>query len=184
MDSFYHSAGLGCSCTVSLFLTLFISWRQSKIHFFVLPSLYNKRERKREKKKVQKSYYFRLLSFEFQAGVRIAKCTKKKLLFEYCYYLTDGGMVTCVVEDVAIFRHLSLRTAVFSPGRTKSSHSALHTRLCESKGRLLRTYLARDTLIWTICLFELSGGNKQKEDLIPLSFSVLGDCMLSHILRM
>lgn len=93
-------------------------------------------------------------------------------------------MVTCVVEDVAIFRHLSLRTAVFSPGRTKSSHSALHTRLCESKGRLLRTYLARDTLIWTICLFELSGGNKQKEDLIPLSFSVLGDCMLSHILRM
>lgn len=102
----------------------------------------------------------------------------------FFYYLTKWSIRTHVVKDVAIFRHLSLLTVGLSPGRTKSSQSSLHTFLCQSKGRLLRTHLTRDPLIWTICLFVLSWGNTIKWlfSFFP-SFSVLWDCVLSHILR-
>lgn len=40
-----HSVGSGCFCFLFLFLPLFISQRQSKTSFFVLPSLYNRRKK-------------------------------------------------------------------------------------------------------------------------------------------
>lgn len=93
--------------------------------------------------------------------------------------------MTYIVKDISIFKHLPLLTVVFSPGRTKSSNSSLHTFHCQSKGRLLRTHPTRDPLIWAIWFFVLSWRNTIKWLFFFFfsSFSVLWDCMLSHILR-
>lgn len=105
----------------------------------------------------------------------------KILLFFLC--LIKRSAITSVVRDVAISRHFSLLAVVLSPGRTKSSHSSLHSILCQSKRTLLRIHPSRDPLIWAICLCAFLGEYKKNFSLCFLSFSGLWDSVLSHILR-
>lgn len=82
--------------------------------------------------KPQKSYYFRLLSFGFILKKGQRKVQKKRFLL-FFYYLTKQSIITHVVKDVAIFRHLSFLTVVPSPGRIKSLHSSLHSFSVQAK---------------------------------------------------
>lgn len=92
--------------------------------------------------------------------VRIAQDMPGKILL-FFLYLIKWSVITHVVRDVAIFRHFSLLTVVLSPGRTKSSHSSIHSLLCQGKGTLLRIHPSRDPLIWAICLCVFLGEYKR-----------------------
>lgn len=67
---------------------------------------------------------------------------------------------------------------MLSPGRTKSSHSSLHTILCQGKRTLLRIHPSRDPLIWAICLCAFLGEYKKELSLLfPLIWWFMRLCV-------
>lgn len=90
----------------------------------------------------------------------------KILLFFLC--LIKLSAITLLSEMwpfLGIF-FFSLLAVVLSPGRTKSSHSSLHTILCQGKRTLLRIHPSRDPLIWAICLCAFFGEQKKELSLL------------------